>query len=65
MDTEEFAIYMALLAFAGSCVALTFQFVLKSRCSRVSCCGRECLVRDVLPPADSVLEVPANLVPRT
>ena len=62
METEEFTILMALIGFAGSCLALTLQFALKSRCQRVSCCGRECLVRDVLPAEDAVLDVPANLV---
>ena len=62
MDNAEFTLLMALIGFAGSCVAVTFQFALKSRCQRVSCCGRECLVRDVLPAADAVLDVPTTLV---
>ena len=62
METEEFTLYMAMLAFAGSCVAMTLQFVIKSRCTRLSCCGRECIIRDVLPADQANIQIPENLV---
>ena len=64
LSTEEFTLYMACIAFVGSCVGLTFNFILKSRCSRVSCFGRECLVRDVLPATQAQLDIPPAMQPR-
>ena len=62
METEEFTIYMALIAFAGSCVVAMLQFVIKSRCTRLSCCDRECIVRDVVPASQAEITIPENMI---
>ena len=64
METEEFTLIMALMAFVGSCIGLTLQFIIKSRCTRLSCCGRECIVRDVVPANQTTLEIPEAMTRR-
>ena len=66
METEEFTLYVAYLASGVTVIGLLLQFILKSRCTRLSCFGRECLVRDVLPANMSELQIPnVNVVSRT
>ena len=40
--SEQFMLISGAMAAAGACLAMILQFVLKSRCSRIKCCGIEC-----------------------
>lgn len=40
--SEQFMLITGGIAAAGACLAMILQFILKSRCSRIRCCGVEC-----------------------
>ena len=40
--SEQFMLIAGALAMAGACFGMCLQFVLKSRCSSIKCCGIEC-----------------------
>ena len=40
--SEQFMLITGGIAAAGACLAMVLQFILKSRCSRIRCCGVEC-----------------------
>ena len=61
MDSQEFMLYLAGMAFVGSCIGLTFQFILKSRCETIKCCGMQ-VTRNVVPASEATLEIPAAMV---
>ena len=42
----------------GACVSITYSFILRSRCTQISCCGASC-TRDVLPADQSQLDTTA------
>jgi len=60
-SSQLFMLYLALMAFLGSCIGLTFQFVLKSRCETIRCFGIH-ISRNVLPASQAELEIPETMV---
>ena len=56
MDNATFTLYMALIASGMTCIGLFLNFVIRSRCERLSCCGRECIVRNVLPAEQAQMD---------
>ena len=52
--SEEFMIYMTAIGAGAALVGVVLQFILKSRCTRLRCCGIEC-DRDVLPADQAAL----------
>ena len=40
--SEQFMLISGGIATAAACMGMLLQFVLKSRCSRIRCCGIEC-----------------------
>ena len=40
--SEIFMLIAGGITMCGACVAMTYSFVLKSRCVRIKCCGIEC-----------------------
>ena len=53
--SEGFMLIMAGISFLGACVGVTYNFVLRSRCTQIDCCGASC-TRDVLPAAQANLD---------
>ena len=45
--SEQMVVILAGVAFAATCTAACMQFILRSRCTRIRCCGAEC-ERDVV-----------------
>jgi len=57
---EQFMLIMAGMGFLGAWIAATFQFILKSRCTTLSCFWRGCVCdRDVLPSNQATLDTSA------
>jgi hypothetical protein len=56
--SEVFMLIMAGISFLGACVGITYSFILRSRCTQISCCGASC-TRDVLPADQSQLDTTA------
>ena len=46
--SEQFMLIMTGIAAAGACIAALLQFILRSRCETIKCCGVEC-IRNVVP----------------
>ncbi len=64
MDTTDFTLYMGLMATGVTCLGIVLNFIIKSRCTHLSCCGRQCIVRDVIPTdqiQEQVIQVPARI----
>ena len=40
--SEQFLLITAAITAFGACIAMTYQFVLRSRCTSIKCCGIEC-----------------------
>ena len=40
--SEQFMLLAGSITMLGACVGMTFQFILKSRCTNIKCCGMEC-----------------------
>ena len=58
--SEQFMLIMAGIGLLGACIATTFQFILKSRCTTLSCCWKSCECdRDVLPSGQATLDTSA------
>ena len=58
--SEQFMLIMAGMGLLGACIAATFQFILKSRCTTLSCFWRSCVCdRDVLPSDQATLDTSA------
>ena len=57
--SEVFMLIMAGISFLGACVGITYSFILRSRCTQISCCGASC-TRDVLPADQSQLVTGVN-----
>jgi hypothetical protein len=64
LDTATFTLYMALIASGMTCMGIFLNFIIKSRCTRLSCCGRECIVRDVVPAEQAALDLSQIPAPR-
>ena len=56
--SEVFMLIMAGISFLGAYVGITYSFILRSRCTHISCCGASC-TRDVLPANQSQLDTSA------
>lgn len=56
--SEVFLLIMTGIGFVGACLGLVLNFVLKSRCTEIKCCGGYC-IRDVLPADRSDLDTTA------
>ena len=58
--SEQFMLIMAGMGLLGACIAATFQFILKSRCTTLSCFWRGCVCdREVLPGNQATLDTSA------
>jgi len=62
-DKNEFPIsdstfLLSAFAILGACVSSFLTFILKSRCTSISCCGIH-IVRDVIP-ADAIVQMEQN-----
>ena len=62
-DKNEFPIsdstfLLSAFAILGACVSTFLTFILKSRCTSISCCGIH-IVRDVIP-ADQIVQMEQN-----
>ena len=55
MKTEEYIALGTLITVIASALALVIKQVEQSRCSRIKCCGIECIRQ---PPQDPPLEDP-------
>ena len=40
--SEQFLLITAGITAFGACIGMTYQFVLRSRCTYIKCCGLEC-----------------------
>ena len=40
--TEQFMLISGAIAAGGACLGMVLQFVLKSRCTTIKCCGIKC-----------------------
>jgi len=40
--SEQFMLIAGGITMLGACVGMTYQFILKSRCTTIKCCGIEC-----------------------
>ena len=49
---------LSAFAILGACVSSFLTFILKSRCTSISCCGIH-IVRDVIP-ADQIIQMEQN-----
>ena len=54
--TEQFMLISGGIAAAGACLGMILQFVLKSRCTSIRCCGLQC-ERSVVDLGASDLEI--------
>tara|TARA_R100001129_G_scaffold32781_2_gene22047 strand:- start:1087 stop:1320 length:234 start_codon:yes stop_codon:yes gene_type:complete len=62
-DKNEFPIsdstfLLSAFAILGACVSTFLTFILKSRCTEISCCGIR-IIRDVIP-ADQIVQMEQN-----
>ena len=48
---DNSAFLLTLIGLLGSCCTASLVFLLKSRCTKIKCCGFIC-ERDVIPPAE-------------
>ena len=56
LGSEQFMLIIAGMGLLGACIAATFQFILKSRCTTLSCFWLGCVCdRDVLPRNQATL----------
>jgi len=54
--SEQFMLITGGITMAGACLAMILQFVLKSRCTSIKCCGFHC-ERSVVELEASDLEI--------
>jgi hypothetical protein len=40
--SEQFILISGAIAASGACLAMFLQFILKSRCTSIKCCGIQC-----------------------
>ena len=65
--TNEVVVILAVGAIFSTIIVRTLNFLLKSRCSTIKCCGGEC-VREVITEQNiskdiiKEIEIPSNLV---
>ena len=60
--SEQFMLISGAIAASGACLGMILQFVLKSRCTSIRCCGLECQ-RNVVDLQANDLEIGSRRPP--